>query len=206
MKLKQNLYLVFGGKLKKIGDNYFSNPDKLDLVGIYNSLAKAKEIWKTQSIKYIDDATKKFKVVPLFNIVDPSEKILDYLLKIKHLKMSNDYIIGNKKDSLQNTIIKLQNSKASAAIIIEENRIIGIFTEKDIVKNFSKNLSKIINMPILNFATKNVKTVDPEKSILHALEILKKNGFRHLPVYDKKNKKFYGIISYKNFTIQFLER
>ena len=206
MKAKQNLYLVFGGNLKKIGDDYFSNPEKLQFVGIYSSLAKAKVVWKTESIRNIDDATKKFKVVPLFNVIDPSEKILDYLLKLKSLNIKKDYIITDKKDSLQDTIIKLKSFKASAAIIIENKKIVGIFTEKDIIRNFSRNLNKIINMPIQNFATKNVKIVSPEKSIIQALEILKKYGFRHLPVYDKNTKEFYGIISYKDFTIQLLER
>ena len=44
MKKKQNLYLVFGGNLKKIGKDDFSNVKSLEYVGIYESLKDAKKI------------------------------------------------------------------------------------------------------------------------------------------------------------------
>ena len=43
MKQKQYLYLVFGGSLKKIGDDAFSNVKSLEYVGIYGSLSEAKK-------------------------------------------------------------------------------------------------------------------------------------------------------------------
>ena len=49
---------------------------------------KLKKSWKSQSIKNIDFANKKFKLIPLFNVFDPAEKIIDYIhsLKLKKLK------------------------------------------------------------------------------------------------------------------------
>ena len=58
MEEKQSLYLVFGGKVKKIGIDCFKNPNELEVVGIFDNLKKAKEAWKAKSIRYIDDANK----------------------------------------------------------------------------------------------------------------------------------------------------
>jgi len=56
MNKKQNLYLVFGGKLDKVGSSIFRDIKKLDFVGIYNSINSAKKEWEIKSIKNIDDA------------------------------------------------------------------------------------------------------------------------------------------------------
>ena len=78
----------------------FSNIKSLEYVGIYESLTEAKKAWKSKSIKNIDYANKKFKVVPLFNLFDPSEKILDYLNKLKSLKIKIDSLKFNPEDTL----------------------------------------------------------------------------------------------------------
>ena len=93
MKDKQNLYLVFGGNLKKIGLDAFSNINSLEYVGIYDSLKEAKKSWKSSSIKNIDYANKKFKLVPLFNLFDPTENIIDYLSKLKLKNINIDKVI-----------------------------------------------------------------------------------------------------------------
>ena len=206
MEEKQSLYLVFGGKVKKIGIDCFKNPNELEVVGIFDNLKKAKEAWKAKSIRYIDDANKRYKVVPLFNILNPYEMIFDYLAKVDKLKIIKNYIKLKKNITLLETIYQLHQTKASAALIFENKKLLGIFTEKDIVKNISNNFKKKLDNPIENFMTVNVKTISPRKSVIQALETLKINGFRHLPVYDKNKKKFYGLISYKDFILSLMER
>ena len=64
MKANQHLYLVFGGYLKEIGKEDFSNIKSLEYAGIYDYFTKARKAWKSKSIKDIDYANKKFKVIP----------------------------------------------------------------------------------------------------------------------------------------------
>ena len=49
--------------------------------------------------------------------------------------------------------------------------------------------------------TKKVISININYSLIQAIEILKSSGFRHLPIYDDKKFKFYGIISYKDFLL-----
>ena len=49
--------------------------------------------------------------------------------------------------------------------------------------------------------TKKVISININYSLIQAIEILKSSGFRHLPIYDDKKLKFYGIISYKDFIL-----
>ena len=49
--------------------------------------------------------------------------------------------------------------------------------------------------------TKKVVYLDSNKNLITAIEILKSSGFRHLPIYDDKKLKYYGILSYKDFML-----
>ena len=49
--------------------------------------------------------------------------------------------------------------------------------------------------------TKKVVYITTKHTLIAAIEILKSSGFRHLPIYDDKKHKFYGIISYKDFLL-----
>ena len=201
MKRKQNLYLVFGGYLKKIGKEEFSSENPLEYKGIYDSLEEAKKHWKAISIKNIDIAKKKFKIVPLFNLFDPSEKIIDYINKLRFLKVKIDDLTFNTSDNLYSVAEKLKANNAGAGVIIDKKKLCGIVTERDIVKAITAKEKKILNSRISTFMTKDVVFVNTEQTIIEAIEILRSNGFRHLPIYDEKKLQLYGILSYKDFML-----
>ncbi len=201
MKKKQHLYLVFGGNLEKIGKDNFSNVESLEYVGIYESLKEAKKSWKSQSIKNIDYANKKFKLIPLFNVFDPTEKIIDYInsLKLKEIKI--DKVIFNPEENLISASKKLQNANAGAGLVIKNKKLLGIVTERDIIKALTIKKNNVLANQLKNIMTKKVVYININNSLIEAIEVLKSSGFRHLPIFDDKKLKFYGIISYKDFLL-----
>ncbi len=201
MKKKQHLYLVFGGNLKKIGKDDFSDVKSLEYVGIYESLEEAKKSWKSQSIKNIDFANKKFKLIPLFNVFDPAEKIIDYIHKLKLKKIKIDKLIFNPEEDLISAAKKLQNANAGAGVVIYNKKLLGIVTERDIVKALAMKKNNILTTQLKNIMTKKVVYININNSLIEAIETLKASGFRHLPIFDDKSIKFYGIISYKDFLL-----
>ena len=201
MKQKQYLYLVFGGSLKKIGDDAFSNVKSLEYVGIYGSLSEAKKAWKSKSIQNIDYANKKFNVVPLFNLFDPSEKISDYLKKLNEKKFMVDTLTFDKDSTLLYAAEKLKKYNAGAGVILNNGKLCGIITERDIVNAISSHKNKALEIKLKLLMTKKVVYLDSNKNLITAIEILKSSGFRHLPIYDDKKLKYYGIISYKDFML-----
>tara|TARA_B100000029_G_C17150776_1_gene805942 strand:- start:36 stop:653 length:618 start_codon:yes stop_codon:yes gene_type:complete len=198
---RQHLYLVFGGYLKKIGVDDFSNIKSLEYAGIYESLVEAKKAWKARSIKNIDYANKKFKVVPLFNLFDPSEKIIDYLNKLEVLKIKIDSLKFNLDDDLLFVAKKLKKYNAGAGVVINKNNLCGIVTERDIIKTISTRRKNILETKLKTFMTRKVVYINIYDTLIYAIEILKSSGFRHLPIYDDEKLKYYGIISYKDFML-----
>ena len=201
MKVNQHLYLVFGGFLKEIGKEDFSDIKSLEYVGIYDSFTKAKKAWKSKSIKDIDYANKKFKVIPLFNLIDPSENMSDYIKKLKIKNITLDTLSFTPEDTLEEVCKKFKQYKAGAAVIIKKNKLCGIVTERDIVNTVANYKNNALEKQLKLFMTKKVIYININFKLINALEVLKLSGFRHLPIYDDEKFKFYGIISYKDFMI-----
>ena len=201
MNKKQHLYLVFGGNLEKIGLENFSDVKSLEYVGIYESLKEVEKHWKSKSIKNIDYANKKFNLMPLFNLIDPSEKIIDYINRLNCKKIRIDKIIFTPEDTLIDASKKLKKYNAGAGVVIKNKKLLGIITERDIIKTIALKKLKILETELKNFMTKKVVYISTTHTLIEAIEILKSSGFRHLPIYDAKKQKFYGIISYKDFLL-----
>ena len=113
-------------------------------------------------------------------------------------------IVLKLENTLKNACKLLKEKKSGAAIIMKNNSLKGIFTEKDLVNIFADSNDIFADMPIEKFMTKNVITVEPKDSIIKALAVMKSNSIRHLPVYSKSESILYGVISYKHFTLKIL--
>lgn len=69
---KQLLHLVFGGKLEHLdGPIEFVDLDKLHIVGIYPSYAKAYDAWKAAAQRTVDDAHMRYFIVHMHRLMEP---------------------------------------------------------------------------------------------------------------------------------------
>ncbi len=83
-----------------------------------------------------------------------------------------------------------------AVMVVEGERLIGIFTERDAVFRVMARGLDPTKTRLGEVMTKDPKTVDPAKSFGHALLIMHDNGFRHVPVVE--NGRPVGIVSARN--------
>ncbi|MHB8666724.1 MAG: CBS domain-containing protein [Burkholderiales bacterium] len=83
-----------------------------------------------------------------------------------------------------------------AVMIVEEGRLVGIFTERDAVFRVIAKGRDTHTTPLADVMTRTPQTVDPDKTFGYALLVMHENGFRHLPVIE--NGKPIGIISSRN--------
>jgi len=68
---KQLLHLVFGGELVSVSDHAFSDPAKLDIVGIFPDYASAHSAWKAKAQATVDNAHMRYFIVHLHRLLDP---------------------------------------------------------------------------------------------------------------------------------------
>ncbi|GGE06534.1 inositol monophosphatase [Polymorphobacter glacialis] len=66
------LHLVFGGRVSDPQTLDFSEPDKLDVIGVFPDYASAEAAWRANAQRTVDDATMKYVVVHLHRLLDPA--------------------------------------------------------------------------------------------------------------------------------------
>ena len=98
---------------------------------------------------------------------------------------SPDTLIGE----IANTLVK---ENIGAIVIIEKDLVVGILSERDIVRGFTEKKS-VRSTKAKELMTKNVITCNTKNTTEELLELMVKKHFRHIPVVE--NNKLIGIIS-----------
>lgn len=86
--------------------------------------------------------------------------------------------------------------KVGAVMVTENQRLVGIFTERDVVFRVIAEGRDVQTTRLADVMTASPQTVDPDKSFGYALLVMYENGFRHLPVIE--NGKLVGVVSSRN--------
>ncbi|MDA8079373.1 MAG: CBS domain-containing protein [Nitrospiraceae bacterium] len=106
-------------------------------------------------------------------------------------------IVTCKKDcKLADAVTMMDgNNIGSILILDDEEQLIGIFTERDIMRCFAKKVS--MNEEVMgNVMTGKPITLDSSVDISVAVQLMSEKKIRHLPV--TENEKIVGMISYRD--------
>ena len=98
---------------------------------------------------------------------------------------SPDTLIGE----IANTLVK---ENIGAIVIVEKDLVVGILSERDIVRGFTEKKS-VRNTKAKELMTKNVITCNTKNTTEELLELMVKKHFRHIPVV--QNNKLIGVVS-----------
>ena len=117
-------------------------------------------------------------------------------------------------ESVYDAIQKLANANIGALIVVEDDRPVGIFTERDYARNVVLKGKSSPTTPVRDIMTTRVIFVKPEQSVEDCMAIMTDKHIRHLPVLD--GEKLVGMISIgdlvksiiadQKFTIEQLEQ
>ena len=114
--------------------------------------------------------------------------LIRYILKKKGSKT----ITTSKETKIVNVAHILAKEKIGAIIILEKEKVIGILSERDIVRAFTQKKS-VRNTQAQEIMTSNVFTCGLEDNNEDLLTLMVSKHFRHLPVLNKN--KLVGIVS-----------
>ena len=87
--------------------------------------------------------------------------------------------------------------KIGSALVMEGEKLSGIFTERDIVRALGEHFDAA-GHPVSEWMTADPMTVPPDTPIKEALNTMLERGFRHLPVVDGES--ILGIVSMRDLT------
>ncbi len=94
--------------------------------------------------------------------------------------------------TIRDAAIKMMEKNVGSVLITDGDTLLGIFTERDIVKCVAEKTS--MDEELEKVMTRDLITIAVDKPLSKAAYLMSENNIRHLPVVDKENK-LMGILS-----------
>ena len=111
-----------------------------------------------------------------------AEKLVLSLIKRECITITENSTISDLTNLLT------LNDIGAVVVVNSNNKAIGIVSERDVIKNYSKNYNNIKNI-----MTNKLISCDLSISSTNLLEIMNKNKVRHVPII--KDNELLGIVS-----------
>ena len=96
-----------------------------------------------------------------------------------------------------------QNRIGAVPVINEEGQLIGIISERDIIRGMSEHADAVLTLPADQLMTRDVKTCSSEDQLVDLMEVMTLQRIRHLPVI--QDGALHGIVSIGDVVKQRLE-
>ncbi len=120
-----------------------------------------------------------------------------FSLQVRHLLERAKLLTAPPGTSVYDAACLMQaNGSGAVLVIADEDRLIGIFTERDVVFRVVARARCPQHTQLLEVMTPTPFTIGPDRSFGHALTLMQKNRFRHLPVVE--DGRVLGIVSARN--------
>lgn len=87
----------------------------------------------------------------------------------------------------------LTSRKVGALVVLEAERVVGIVSERDLVRAVAEGGAGALDWPVSDVMTANVFYADPGETVDSLLSRMTDRRIRHLPVC--KNERLVGIVS-----------
>lgn len=115
---------------------------------------------------------------------------------IRNIMEKKKFLTAPPETTVSNAAKLMAHKNVGAVLVIEGERLVGIFSERDVVfRVIAQGLDAKVTK-LSEVMTKEPKTLEPGRSYGHALLLMQENGFRHVPVVE--NGRPIGIVSSRN--------
>lgn len=119
-----------------------------------------------------------------------------YSQRIRDVMERKKLLIASPETSVRDAAKLMAKAKVSAVLVLENERLVGIFTERDAVSRVIAKDRDVKTTRLVDVMTASPKTISPDKTFGYALLLMHENGFRHVPVV--ANDRVVGMVSARN--------
>ncbi len=100
-------------------------------------------------------------------------------------KKKNQIISVSPDDVVLDALTKMASSDVSAVLVLENERLVGIFTERDYARKLVLQGRASKDTRIGDLMTQNLLTISPSQTVDDVMSLMTENRFRHLPVVER---------------------
>lgn len=90
------------------------------------------------------------------------------------------------------------------AVVVDRDRIVGIFTERDVLLRLAGPLDTMTDAPISDFMTPNPETLRHSDAVVFGLNRMMVGGYRHIPI--ERDGKLCGVVSVRDVLKYLVQR
>jgi len=113
----------------------------------------------------------------------------------KDIMRHTHLVTASPKDKITDVVKVMHNRKVGSVLIVENNKLVGIFTERDLVRVIAEG--KDLDIPVGEVMSRDLIVAKPEDSIAIIASKMIEHWIRHIPVVDDEGKPV-GIISIRD--------
>jgi CBS domain-containing protein len=94
----------------------------------------------------------------------------------------NNVVSVSSNDRVSDAVALLAEKRIGAVPVIDGDRVVGIFSERDVVYSIAKVGAAALDARIGDVMTAPAMTVGPDTAVMAGLSLMSKRRIRHLPV------------------------
>jgi len=95
-------------------------------------------------------------------------------------------------------VLQLLNQHTiGCVLVVKEGCLVGIFSERDVIKRLGAKVKELEDRPISEFMTPDPTTLTPKTKVAYAVRKMDLNNYRHIPIISDTDSQVLGIISVK---------
>ncbi len=123
-------------------------------------------------------------------------------MKIRDLLAGKDakYRVPAIVEPNENISVAIQKmvtfDRGAISVCNENGELLGIITERDIVRKCFTSIATFENIKVKNIMTEEVAIGHPEDDLDYAIDVMKQKRIRHLPIVDKRE--VVGMVSMRD--------
>jgi CBS domain-containing protein len=114
-------------------------------------------------------------------------------LPIRSVMEPRKLVVASPQTSVREAAQLMMDARVGAVLVVSEGRLVGIFTERDVVYRVTAADRDPRTTRLGEVMTAQPKTLAPEESFGRALLVMHENGFRHVPVVEAG--RLVGVVS-----------
>lgn len=93
-----------------------------------------------------------------------------------------EIITAGKGDSVATVVALLASRRIGCVPIVEDGRVLGIFSERDVIYGLRREGAALLDKPVGDVMTAPAVTIERDTPILSALSLMTQRRVRHLPI------------------------
>lgn len=119
--------------------------------------------------------------------------------------MTPDPITVPQTASLEEAITRMRDKSVSSLLITDDDgKLVGIFTELDVLRRVACLITDLSAAEVRDFMTPNPSTLTENYPIANALHMMALHHYRHIPIVDEENRPV-GLMSFTD-VVKFIKK